>query len=1752
MLETVDNTPNDPRTLQLPDIPKKIPFKNKTFLLNRSMSSSSPRFNVNSISKEGPTVNQMLLQKNQQIESLMEQISELKAAVVSKDTEMKSERDKNRELTALYQAKYNSMKEELQSEKEELERTKQKYLHQKQNSLSNFNVEDMGVGKGFEQNMKLSATNNLNSCKVRPKLHKINGEHEKVNFHGNFDKVSPKSRTKVNSPIFTFNEQLCYFDTLDLPGFCEFWDGFAKRTLNCEGGRVYMAVQFGCDTKFSLFNTVQTNRNTRRTSTQVTTPRIPKPSANLNVPSYRKIRRNSMKTNESIRPSSIQTLIDPGQGVVGLSAKQGIPIMVSRSSLHPDIAVSDLGIFSSQLACPVFLTMDHLKLKDDIPFDTYCRDKGLSNEKQDWSVWESFLPENSMKQFCLSHHVFMVLDVYNSNRGHFSIEERSILTMISFTLSRRILGLFESSRAAMANPFLHRFNSSVMDYAYESSIGTRAINVSYKLVPHSYPIMFIGRGKAGMCYSKLQWYHQVLLERFANNEHENESIQYLNNDTLVSVEDMDILRTQSGEVEKFRFTPFPSIVEKLNFRPNESSNNAKKMSSFSNEFSRGHFSSLVNESLRNYEFITDGQLSLDVRQLLRLNKILKFQLLNTKKNDQGFYSNMLTDMSLFTILEILAFGLPYEVEMEENPDYLDLLKKASNSKKYHAINDPLPQIAEISPNSVCATRRNSSSFSPRNGSNSRRSSLNGLTLVDNRRSSIDYRRRSSVSEIFRNSNSNSDSPLLSSETNNITVRPPDLDINFQLDFNYFDLNSDEQEALFGAFHLYLCRRVESTLYLKLSEDEASNPLPSLEFIAYRMLKLQQLFEFLPKFTYNVYLEMCSTGTESKTSFSSFSPSKTIFFMILTPKRYMPDAKNLFPLYNVNYFIQRRLFTSICKVKLNYFEVLASIFLSWLNSRNNEKKDRLNGKKKLKQPILTHSFDDLHSSSSGENRFGDNKMLGKDSSSGALNTYDSHLSSSGSFKNLHEEVANEGTILHMMHRFEAQLRKDYVPLLSIFTEKVLIKHGFDKAMRFLLDRLAEILHCEYCAVYIHFESLENTGHLLSEHNINRLEPILKTYVSTSHPAYSGTKLQRKMSSNSNSTDHTASTTENLNLPDFGLNLDLAGLSAAESETFTVEDVVSDDLSAVIGDLSNDNLSSNEIKPMSNLQSGTALPSESATVYSATRRNSTDDSFYTPLLLEAKYATDISFLCMHDNTRVLSVSQPELYDWAPLEWDSTLENEWQTQYYSLLTLGISSEDVLDIGSKLVDPNVSQMNSFAFIQAVNKTDEEYFTSADEVMLKVFSSIFVTMLNFSIAQDMQKFDHLPSLLYNSLFDNSPLCIFFVSAQGMITKANDNFPVFFKFPPTSTERDYLLPFTDVLFKEDRLVFTLGNLLKSVEEKSAIDQQTHVIKEFQLVSSNKTCNMTVDCIYDREKFEGLLVVLEDISNQRKIMATLAKYLSPSVASQIINYDNSKLGGSRHKVTVLFADIRSYTQLSEGLDATDVVTMLNEYFNYIVPEITSEQGVLDKYIGDAVMAVWGVPIATEDNAFRACRCAFGMLNSLARYNKEREENGLQIIRIGIGLCTGVAVCGNIGSTQRMEYTVIGDTVNLASRLEGVTKHYKVSNLITESTFQEVHKFFYTREIDVIRVIGKKLPQRIYELIALKSDELSSEMQELITTYATGLDLYRRRQYIVAAAFFEQCLSICPDDGPSIVMRQRIDDILKNNINIQNDVWDMKSK
>jgi adenylate cyclase len=265
-------------------------------------------------------------------------------------------------------------------------------------------------------------------------------------------------------------------------------------------------------------------------------------------------------------------------------------------------------------------------------------------------------------------------------------------------------------------------------------------------------------------------------------------------------------------------------------------------------------------------------------------------------------------------------------------------------------------------------------------------------------------------------------------------------------------------------------------------------------------------------------------------------------------------------------------------------------------------------------------------------------------------------------------------------------------------------------------------------------------------------------------------------------------------------------------------------------------------------------------------------------------------------------------------------------------------------------------------------------------------------------------------------------------------------------------------------------------------------------------------------------------------------------------------GERKDVTILFSDIRGYTTLTENLGAAEVVSLLNQYFETMVEAVFNHEGTLDKFIGDALMAVFGAPLPlTENHAWKAVQAALEMRRRLEEFNLRRIIQAQPQIHIGIGLSSGEVVSGNIGSHKRMDYTVIGDGVNLSSRLETVTKEYGCDIILSEFTYQLCSDRIWVRQLDKIRVKGKHQAVNIYELIGDRTSPLDNITQDFISHYHAGRAAFASRNFQNAIYCFEAAKTLRPKDyAVNIHLERSHNYLIQSPPESWDGVWTMSSE
>ncbi|MDO9548086.1 MAG: adenylate/guanylate cyclase domain-containing protein [Candidatus Marinimicrobia bacterium] len=267
-----------------------------------------------------------------------------------------------------------------------------------------------------------------------------------------------------------------------------------------------------------------------------------------------------------------------------------------------------------------------------------------------------------------------------------------------------------------------------------------------------------------------------------------------------------------------------------------------------------------------------------------------------------------------------------------------------------------------------------------------------------------------------------------------------------------------------------------------------------------------------------------------------------------------------------------------------------------------------------------------------------------------------------------------------------------------------------------------------------------------------------------------------------------------------------------------------------------------------------------------------------------------------------------------------------------------------------------------------------------------------------------------------------------------------------------------------------------------------------------------------------------------------RYLHPAVVETLTqNPETVEMGGKEIEATVVFTDLQGFTGTSELFSPHEIVEFLNDYFAQVETIIFQNNGMLDKYTGDGIMAIFGAPIESQDHAFQSCQAVIGF-QKLSKMSVEKAGRVIQLIT-RVGMNSGRLIVGNIGSPNRMDFTAIGDTVNLAARLEGVNKIYGTQNLISETTYDMIKEKICCREIDHIRVKGRDAALKIFTIVG-EIDKIDNKTQDMLSLHLNALNLYRQRDFIDANDMFEKALRLTPDDPVAPVFIRRCGQLLKN--------------
>jgi adenylate cyclase len=448
----------------------------------------------------------------------------------------------------------------------------------------------------------------------------------------------------------------------------------------------------------------------------------------------------------------------------------------------------------------------------------------------------------------------------------------------------------------------------------------------------------------------------------------------------------------------------------------------------------------------------------------------------------------------------------------------------------------------------------------------------------------------------------------------------------------------------------------------------------------------------------------------------------------------------------------------------------------------------------------------------------------------------------------------------------------------------------------------------------------------------------------------------------------------------------------------------------------------------------------------------------------------------------------------------------------------------------------------QVLNKKGGS-FNHEDEARLKAFTAqVSVALENAKLFDDVQNMKNYAESMLESMSN----AVVTLNEDGVIQTCNAAGAKILKTPIQEILKKKAIEF--FLGKNAWVEEKIRQVAKSGEPSLMMDA------EMEWGGEKTSANVTVlPLISVKGKSLGSLVMIEDISDEKRMKGTMARYMDPAIADQLMATGKEVLGGNLSEASILFSDVRSFTTLTESLGAQGTVGLLNEYFTLMVDCLQKEGGMLDKFIGDAMMAIFGLPLPREDDADRAVRAGIGMLVELERFNTARKERGMMAIDMGLGINTDEIVSGNIGSPKRMNYTVIGDGVNLAARLETACKQYGAKMLVSDATVKKLKGTYRMREADRVVVKGKTEPVVIFECLDYHTEASFPNPMEVINHFKDGLAKYRRQDWEKAKGAFQEALKAYSGDKLSKIYIERCDYFQKNPPEKEWDgVWVMKEK
>ena len=461
----------------------------------------------------------------------------------------------------------------------------------------------------------------------------------------------------------------------------------------------------------------------------------------------------------------------------------------------------------------------------------------------------------------------------------------------------------------------------------------------------------------------------------------------------------------------------------------------------------------------------------------------------------------------------------------------------------------------------------------------------------------------------------------------------------------------------------------------------------------------------------------------------------------------------------------------------------------------------------------------------------------------------------------------------------------------------------------------------------------------------------------------------------------------------------------------------------------------------------------------------------------------------------------------------------------------------------------------QVLNKKGGK-FTDEDESRLKAFTQqVAIALENAKLFDDVSK-----SRQYNeSMLSSMSNGVITIDEDGKIVTCNRSGLKILK----TFEKSILEVKSEDFFKDKNswVEEKINNVKKTKEPDIIMDAELEIRDSETEKNVMISVNLTILPLINedsegrtdkKDDFLGILLMIEDISSEKRMKSTMSRYMDPGIADQLLEDGADIMGGLDTTATLLFSDLRSFTNITESLGAQGTVKLLNEYFEIMVECISEQGGMLDKFIGDAIMAAFGLPISHEDDEDRGVKAGINMISRLWKWNELREKDGKPPLDMGLGLNTDKIVAGNIGSQKRMDYTMIGDGVNLAARLESACKQYNARILISDFTFKKLKGTYRIRNIDDVVVKGKTEPIGVYEVLDYHNDETFPNLMDVVNYFNEGRKKYKSGDFKNAIISFNECIKGNKNDNLSKTYIDRCNQLLKDNPKDWDGVWVMKSK